>query len=218
MSRSLFRTAAAEILGTFIIVFIGCGSMMLDQMTHGVITHLGVCIIWGIAVFLAIISAERIGQGHFNPAVTIASAIKLPMDPGEILQRIGAQLLGATAASVLLRQLLPTVNTLGETLPNLSLAFVFIIEVVISFGLMAVIEFSLAKKMRLPIAALTIGGYVFLAAFFAGPYTGASMNPARTIGPAAVSHLAPDLWVYIVAPTVGMIAAVSIFRRPSIPE
>jgi glycerol uptake facilitator-like aquaporin len=192
--------------------------MMFDELTHGGVTHLGVCLVWGLAVFLAIVLAERIGQGHFNPAVTIASAIKLNIEPGELLQRTAAQFVGAAAASGVLRLIFPSVNTLGETLPGLPVEWVFLIEVIISFGLMAVIEISLAKKFKLRVAAAVIGGYVFLAAFFAGPYTGASMNPARTLGPAAISHLAPALWVYMIAPVVGMIAAVSIFRRPLIPE
>ncbi|HYM20739.1 MAG TPA: aquaporin [Candidatus Kapabacteria bacterium] len=215
MRQPNVRIVAAEIIGTFIIVFLGTGSIMANEATSGGIAHLGICIIWGFAVFLAIVVAERIGQGHFNPAVTIAVALKEKISASVILLRIASQVIGALAASTLLRYALPTITTLGQTLPNLPVWMVFLIETVISFGLMATIEFSVLKKLKLTNAALIIGGYVALAAFVAGPYTGASMNPARTLGPAIVGGIMPALWLYMIAPSLGMVLAVSIIRQRS---
>jgi aquaporin Z len=215
----MLRLALAEILGTFIIVFFGTASMVVNDTTGGGLGHAGVCFAWGAAVSFAIVFAERIGQGHFNPAVTITDAIKEKLPVSKIIVHILSQCIGAIIASVLLSIFSPANSLLGATLPKLDLVWVFLIEVLISFGLMGVILFTVRKQYSLVSAALLIGGYVVLAAFFAGPYTGASMNPARTLGPAIISGQMAGFWVYMIAPTLGMLAAIPTFhilRKPNL--
>jgi aquaporin NIP len=208
----MLKTALAEIVGTFIIVFIGTGAMVADTAMAGKLTALGVCLIWGFAVFLAIIVAERIGQGHFNPAVTIVSAIKERFGFSTILLHIFFQCIGAILASIVLSFFAPSGSDLGATVPRLELGYVFLIEVVISFCLLAVIEFTVIKKLSLFKAALIIGIYVFIAAIITGPYTGCSMNPARTLGPFLIGTFKEALWLYITAPILGMLLAYIAFR------
>lgn len=209
----MLRIALAEILGTFIIVFLGTGSMILNILTSGAVTDLGVCLIWGFAVFLAIIVAERIGQGHFNPSVTLVVAIKQKLPPIQVSVRIVMQSLGAVGASLLLQTWAPGAKSLGETLPALRLWEVFLIEVAISFALMLTIEFSASKKLGLSAAATLIGAYVFVAAYITGPYTGCSMNPARSFGPAFIGGDLQWMWLYATAPTLGMLLTLPVLSK-----
>lgn len=210
------RTSLAEIVGTFILVVIGTGSMMLNEITSGEVTHIGVCAAWGLAVYLAIWFAERIGKGHFNPAVTITVAIKEKMPVAEAGLRMVAQTIGAIVASIVLRHYCPTIKTLGQTLPNLPIVSVFLIEVVISFALMVVIEYTVAKKFTLYMAALAIAVYVCVAAIITGPYTGCSMNPARSLGPALIGGGMEWMWLYTLAPMVGMLLTLPVLKRTKI--
>ena len=208
----MLKLALAEIVGTFIIVFIGTAGMVANDVTGGAVTHYGVCLIWGVAVFLAIITAERIGQGHFNPAVTIASAIKSKLKASTVSVHIISQCVGAILASLVLSIFAPRGSNLGATLPRLDIIYVFLIEVAISFCLLAVIEFTIIKKMTLVKAALIIGVYVFIAAVITGPYTGCAMNPARTLGPALIGGVKEALWLYMVAPVLGMLLVLVTIR------
>ncbi len=203
----------AEIIGTFIIVFMGTGAIILDEATTGSVTHFGVCLIWGIAVASAILLAGRIHESHFNPAVTIALVVAGKFSAKRSVEHIIAQIIGAILASILLYLLFPKNSTLGSTLPSLSVWATVAIEVVISFLLMATIaaiEIFKIKHKILP--AIIIGSVVLLLAYFAGPLTGASMNPARSIGPALISGHTEYLLLYLVAPIVGMMLAVPLYK------
>jgi aquaporin NIP len=204
---------AAEILGTFIIVFIGTGAMVLDEATPGILTHLTVCLIWGAAVAFAILSAGKLAESHFNPAVTLALVLAGKFSAKKSVEHITAQILGAVLASVFLYILFPKNSTLGSTLPEVSPWLAAGIEIAISFFLMSSIAlteiFNIHKKA---LAAFVIGVAVMLLAYFAGPLTGASMNPARSIGPALISGHTEYLWLYLVAPVIGMMLAVPLYR------
>ena len=209
----------AEITGTFIIVFVGTGAIVLDEVTTGAVTHLGVCLIWGIAVACAILFAGRIHESHYNPAVTLALVVAGKFSAKRSVEHIVAQIIGAIIASVTLYFLFPENNTLGSTLPSLSVLTTAGIEILISFLLMttiAVIYIFKIKHKVLP--AIIIGTVVLLLAYFAGPLTGSSMNPARSIAPALISGHTEYLILYLIAPIVGMLLAVPIYkfkRRPS---
>ncbi len=206
----MLKTAISEILGTFIIVIIGTASIIINDMSGGAVTHFGICICWGVAVFLAIYLCEKIAEGHFNPAVSTVLAITSGTTTPIYILRVVSQLSGAILASVILSLIFPMHPSLGGTLPKLDHWKVFIIEVTISFALMTTVFFVQSKGEKLSVfnVALIIGLYVFVAAYITGPYTGASMNPARTLGPAIVSGYAPSVWLYMITAPIGMFLAV----------
>ena len=199
----------SEIIATFALVFCGTGAMVINDFTGGSVTHVGVAITFGLIVMGMIYAFGDISGAHMNPAVTIgfAYAKKFPWKevPGYVL----AQLIGAFLASGILLYLFPESETLGATLPGLSAMKVFIFEIILTFFLMVVIiNVSTGSKEIGIVAGIAIGSIVLLEAMFAGPITGASMNPARSIAPAVVSGNLADLWIYIFAPIIGCLLAV----------
>ena len=199
----------SEIIATFALVFCGTGAIVINDFTGGSVTHVGVAITFGLIVMGMIYAFGDISGAHMNPAVTIgfAYAKKFPWKevPGYVL----AQLIGAFLASGLLLYLFPESQTLGATLPGLSAMKVFIFEIILTFFLMVVIiNVSTGSKEIGVVAGIAIGSIVLLEAMFAGPITGASMNPARSIAPAVVSGNLADLWIYIFAPIIGCLLAV----------
>ena len=199
----------SEIIATFALVFCGTGAMVINDFTGGSVTHVGVAITFGLIVMGMIYAFGDISGAHMNPAVTIgfAYAKKFPWKevPGYVL----AQLIGAFLASGILLYLFPESQTLGATLPGLSAMKVFIFEIILTFFLMVVIiNVSTGSKEIGVVAGIAIGSIVLLEAMFAGPITGASMNPARSIAPAVVSGNLADLWIYIFAPIIGCLLAV----------
>jgi len=199
----------SEIIATFALVFCGTGAMVINDFTGGSVSHVGVAITFGLIVMGMIYAFGDISGAHMNPAVTIgfAYAKKFPWKevPGYVL----AQLIGAFLASGILLYLFPESETLGATLPGLSAMKVFIFEIILTFFLMVVIiNVSTGSKEIGIVAGIAIGSIVLLEAMFAGPITGASMNPARSIAPAVVSGNLADLWIYIFAPIIGCLLAV----------
>ena len=202
---------AAEFLGTFGLVFCGTGAMIIDQQTGGVISHSGVAITFGLIVMTMIYSLGNISGCHINPAVTIAFTIAGKFKINQVLPYIISQIAGAFMASILLKYLFPLSQSLGATIPSGSLSQSFILEIFLSFFLMLVImNVSTGSKEQGMFAGLAIGALVLLEAMFAGPVSGASMNPARSLAPAIVSGNTEHLWIYIVAPIAGCIAAVPV--------
>lgn len=199
----------AELIGTFALVFCGTGAIVINEFTGGVVSHPGVAITFGLIVMAMIYAFGDISGAHINPAVTIAFAFAKKFAWQEVPKYIISQLIGAIAASALLLFLFPENELLGTTLPQLSVLKVFIFEVILTFFLMLVIiNVSTGAKEIGIIAGIAIGGVVLLEALFAGPITGASMNPARSIAPALISGHLEHLWIYIVAPIVGALLAV----------
>jgi aquaporin NIP len=202
----------AEIIGTFSMIFCGCGAMVINDFTGGTITHPGVAITWGLIVMAMIYAFGDISGAHFNPAVTIGFAIAKKFSWNEVPKYIVGQFIGAMAASLILLYLFPE-SDLGATLPTIEPMKVFIIELLLSFFLMVVIiNVSTGSKEIGPIAGIAIGSVILLEAMFAGPLTKASMNPIRSLAPALVSGNFTYLWVYLTAPFVGMFLAVSSCR------
>jgi aquaporin NIP len=199
----------SEIIGTFALVFCGTGAMVINDFTGGTVTHVGVAITFGLIVMGMIYAFGDISGAHMNPAVTIGFAYAKKFPWKEVPLYVLAQLIGAFVASGLLLYLFPDSQTLGATLPQLSAFKVFIFEIILSFFLMVVIiNVSTGSKEIGSVAGIAIGSVVLLEAMFAGPITGASMNPARSIAPAVISGNIADLWIYIFAPILGCLLAV----------
>ncbi|KAI7734014.1 hypothetical protein M8C21_017915, partial [Ambrosia artemisiifolia] len=197
----------AEFLGTYFMVFAGCGVVVVDTKRDHAIGQTGIAIVWGLVVMVMIYTIGHISGAHFNPAVTIAfaSSKKFPMK--QVPPYIIAQFLGSTLASGSLRLIFNSKNNnLGATIPIGSNLQSLVLEFIITFYLMFVIS-SVATDDRAigEAAGLAIGSTILLNAMFAGPISGASMNPARTLGPAIVSNQYRGLWVYIVGPILGAI-------------
>jgi aquaporin NIP len=200
---TLIRPVVAELIGTFALVFAGCGAVMVDAKTHQ-LGHVGVAITFGLVIMFGIYSVGHISGAHFNPAVTFAFALTRHFPWSRALAYWGAQVSGALIAAALLRGSLGNIAQTGATLPSGSQGQSFVWELVMSGFLMFVI-LAVATDTRAvgEAAAIAIGGTIGLDAMFGGPISGASMNPARSLGPALVSGDLHALWLYIVAPILG---------------
>jgi MIP family channel proteins len=199
----LVRALAAEGIGTFALVFAGCGAIVVDAKT-GSLGHLGVALSFGLVIMVMIYALGHISGAHFNPAVTFAFALTRHFPWTRTASYWGAQLAGALLAAALLRGSLGDHAHVGATLPSGSQGQAFLWELVLTFFLMFVIM-AVATDSRAvgEAAAIAIGGTVGLDALFGGPISGASMNPARSFGPAVVSGDLHALWLYILAPATG---------------
>ncbi|PKA83989.1 aquaporin Z [Ulvibacter sp. MAR_2010_11] len=199
----------AEAIGTFALVFCGTAAIVINDFTGGGVTHPGVAITFGLIVMCMIYAFGDISGAHINPAVTIAFAYAKKFPWKEVPAYVISQLSGAFIASAVLLYLFPDSETLGATLPQIDLLRVFILELLLSFFLMLVIiNVSTGSKEIGVTAGIAVGGIVMLEAMFAGPITGASMNPARSVAPAVMSWNLDGLWLYIVAPIIGCLLAV----------
>ncbi|MCG8415103.1 MAG: aquaporin [Pseudomonadales bacterium] len=195
----------AEILGTYLLVFAGCGAIIVNDLYGGVLGHLGVNAVFGLVVMAVIYSLGNVSGAHINPAVTIGFLFAGRISAGEVPTYIVAQIVGAIAAGLTLLILFPDHSTFGATLPAIDLPRAFLLEVLISFALMfVVLNVSTGHQEKGFMAGAAIGATVALLALFAGPVTGASMNPARSIGPAVAALNFESLWIYLIAPVVGM--------------
>ena len=206
----LFRQSLTEFIGTFIMVFAGTAAIVINDLYGGVITHLGIALVFGLVVAAVIYTLGNISGAHINPAVTIAFWLAKRFPGNKVMFYIAAQVLGAISASLLVFMMFHTHPTLGATLPNGAVSQSFLLEIVLGFILMlTIINVATGSKEQGIMAGLVIGAVVALEALFAGPVSGASMNPARSIGPALVSGNITHLWVYILAPVIG--ASLAIF-------
>jgi aquaporin NIP len=197
-----------ELFGTFALVFCGAGAIVMNDASGGAVTHVGIALTFGLIVMAMIYSIGAQSGAHINPAVTIAFWASGTFDKKDVFPYVAAQITGAVLASTVLYCLFPEHATQGATLPLNSYSQAFVIEALLSFILMFVIvNVSEGSKETGKMAGIAIGGVVALEALFAGPITGASMNPARSIGPALFSGELQYLSLYIAAPIVGMLLA-----------
>lgn len=209
MNPSLLRRSAAELIGTYALVTAGCGAIMVNAQT-GELGHMGVAFTFGFIILVMIAATGHISGAHFNPAVTIAFALTRHLPWRDLLFYIGAQLIGAVLGAATLRLLIGDMASLGTTLPAASVWQAFGLEILLTAVLMFVI-ISVATDTRAvgAPAALAIGFTVALGALWGGPISGASMNPARSFGPALVAGIWTDQWLYWTAPVIG--AAIGAF-------
>jgi MIP family channel proteins len=197
------RALAAEAIGTFALVFAGCGAIMVNADTKA-LGHVGVALSFGLVIMAMIYALGHVSGAHFNPAVTFAFALTRHFPWGRAAGYWAAQLAGAVVAAAVLRASLGDIADLGTTTPAGSDAQSFVWETVLTFFLMLVIM-AVATDTRAvgEAAAIAIGGTVGLDAMFGGPVSGASMNPARSLGPAFVSGELGSQWLYVAAPLLG---------------
>ncbi|HEX8490697.1 MAG TPA: aquaporin [Chthoniobacterales bacterium] len=207
------KKCLAEFFGTFALVFAGTGAIVINSVSGGAITHIGITLTFGLMVLAMIYTIGDISGAHLNPAVTIGFFAARRFPGSEVLPYVTSQLLGATSASLLLRFLFPQAETLGMTLPSGGLVQSFILEVVLTFILMWVIlSVSTGAQEKGITAGIAVGSVIALEGLFAGPISGASMNPARSFGPALVSLHLEHLWIYCVATVLGAVLAVPLCR------
>ena len=203
MNSVLGRSLAAEAIGTFALVFAGCGAIMVNAKTHQ-LGHLGIAITFGLVIMFGIYAVGHISGAHFNPAVTLAFALNRHFPWPRVFSYWGAQLAGALAAAALLRASLGNIANVGATYPSGSAGQSFLWEVVMSAFLMfAVLAVATDARAVGEAAAIAIGGTIGLDAIFGGPVSGASMNPARSLAPGLVAGDLHEIWIYLLAPVVG---------------
>ncbi len=212
--KRLLQKATGEFIGTFALVFAGCGAIMVDESFQAQLGPLGVALTFGLVVAVMVSALGHISGAHFNPAVTIAFAAVARFPWRQAPAYIFAQVAAAVAAAATLRLLLGPVAALGATSPNLSAPKALFVEALVTLLLMFVI-ISVATDSRAvaSTAAPAIGGTVALAALVAGPLTGASMNPARSLGPALIGGDVTGLWIYLLGPMLGAVAGAIIYTR-----
>ena len=199
----------AELIGTFSLVFAGTGAIVINDVSGGMVTHPGIALTFGLIVMTMIYAVGNVSGAHFNPAVSIAFCIAKRLPYSKVPAYLTAQLTGACLASGVLLSMFPEHSHLGATLPAGSWQQSFILEVILAFILMFVIlNVSTGAMEKGLMAGVAIGGVVSLEAMFAGPISGASMNPARSIAPAIFSGQLDSLWIYIAAPLLGATLAV----------
>jgi aquaporin Z len=204
------RKLAAELFGTFVLVFAGTGAVVIDDVQGGV-THVGVALTFGLVVLALIYALGDVSGAHLNPAVTLGFFLARRFEARRVGPYIASQVAGAVLASLLLRVLFPKHLTLGATEPAGPAWQSFVLEVVLTLILMVVVlAVSSGAKEKGIMAGVAVGAVIALEALFAGPICGASMNPARSLAPALVSLRLEPLWVYLTAPVLGAALAVPI--------
>ncbi|CAO2823480.1 unnamed protein product [Amaranthus hypochondriacus] len=204
----------AEMMGTYFLIFAGCAAVTVNLNAEKVVTLPGIAIVWGLVVMVMVYSVGHISGAHFNPAVTIAFATCRRFPWKQVPAFVICQVVGSTLASGTLRLVFNGHQTqFAGTSPAGSDLQSFVIEFIITFYLMFVISGVATDNRAIgELAGLAVGSTVLLNVMFAGPISGASMNPARSLGPAIVSNHYKSIWIYLVAPTAGAIAGAMVYN------
>lgn len=207
------RKFVAELIGTFALVFAGTGAIIVNDASNGQIGHVGIALTFGLVVMAMIYALGEVSGAHLNPAVTLGFSLAGRLSWSEVPRYLAAQLTGAAVASVMFRLLFPQHATLGATIPSGSVMQSLVFETILTALLMLVILCVAhgAKETGI-MAGIAIGATVGLEAMFAGPISGASMNPARSLAPAFVSGNVWEVWIYVAGPLIGAAIAVPIHR------
>jgi MIP family channel proteins len=202
---NLARRAFAEGLAAFALVFAGCGAIVADASYDGRLGVVGVALVFGLIIMVMVYATGHLSGAHINPAVTVAFALSRHFPGREAASYIAAQLAGALAAALLLLAIWPDQpGGLGVTVPSVGAGSALVYELVMTAILMFVIMADATDTRAVgAAAAIAIGGTVGLDALFGGVVTGASMNPARTLGPAIATGTFTDVWIYLVGPVAG---------------
>jgi MIP family channel proteins len=211
---SMMRRCMAELIGTFALVFAGTGSVIVNDVSPGAVTLVGVSLAFGLVIMAMIYSIGDVSGAHINPAVTVGFWLARRFPGRDVIFYIVAQLIGALVASLVLHGMYPLHTGLGATHPlHGAIGQSFALEIVLTFLLMFVIlSVACGSKEQGLMAGIAIGGVVGFEVLCGGPISGASMNPARSFGPAVVSRNLSDLWIYLAAPLLGAAIAVAAWR------
>lgn len=202
---TLARRSAAEAMAAFALVFAGCGAIVANAHYDGALGAVGVGLVFGLIIMVMVYATGHLSGAHINPAVTVAFTLSRHFPARDAAAYIVAQLIGATAGALVLLAVWPDQPAnLGATVPSVGLGSALVYEIVLTAFLMFVIM-AVATDTRAvgAAAAIAIGGTVGLDALFGGPVTGASMNPARSFGPALAAGEWTDFWIYVVGPVLG---------------
>jgi aquaporin Z len=215
MAYSNLRIFLVELIGTFILVVFATGSIVYDVQTGGTLGITFVAVAPFIALIIGVYSFGRISLAHFNPAVTIGYYITGHISKIQIVYYFAAEIIGALFGSLFVMSFIGTGANLGANAPNYDFPvfLIFLVEVLASGLLMAVVFTVVYKKGLGGFGGITIGGIVGLDIFFLAFISGASMNPARALAPALFSGVLGDLWLYWTAPFVGAIIVAFLFQK-----
>jgi len=209
----MIRRCAAEMFGTFVMVFAGTGAIVINDLTGGQITHVGVSLTFGLVVMSMICAFGDISGAHLNPAVTLGFWLAGRSSRRIIVPYIASQCIGALAASGVIRVLFGSATSLGATIPAGPAMQSFVLELICAAVLMFVIlRVSSGSRESGSIAGIAVGAVIAFEALFAGPVSGASMNPARSLAPALMTGNLAPVWIYLIAPVLGAASGVAIFR------
>ncbi len=207
------RKLCAEVLGTYVLVFAGTGAIVINDVSGGVVTHVGIAFTFGLIVLAMIYAIGDVSGCHLNPAVTLGFYVARRFEGRHVFPYIISQSLGAILASITLRLMFPTQSTLGATIPTGNSVQSFVLEFILTLILMFVIlSVSTGSKEKGTLAGVAVGSVIALEALFGGPISGASMNPVRSLAPALVSMKFDSLWIYLTAPVLGACASVFVCR------
>jgi len=208
---NLARRSAAEAIAAFALVFAGCGAAVSDSVYDGTLGQVGVALTFGLVVMAMIYATGHLSGAHINPAVTLAFTLTRHFPAREAAAYVAAQCAGAIAGALALLAVWPDQPAqLGATVPaagigaGSALVYELLLTAILMFTIIAVATDTRAVGAA---AAIAIGGAVGLDALFGGPVTGASMNPARSLGPAIAAWEWRDFWVYVVGPVAGAMLA-----------
>jgi aquaporin NIP len=203
------KSSLLNFLGTFALVFAGTGAIVIDEVTAGGISHVGIALTFGLIVLAMVYTLGDISGAHINPAVTIGFWAARRLESRKVLPYVVSQCGGAFLASIVLRLLFPANITFGATIPTGPLLQSFVLELILTALLMFVIlGVSTGAREKGVTAGIVVGSVIGLEAMFAGPICGASMNPARSLAPAVVALQLQSLWIYLLAPITGAVAGV----------
>jgi aquaporin NIP len=209
-----YKAYFGELLGTFILLMCGCGAIIVHQETQGAVTHVGICIVWGLVVMALIYALGGVSGCHINPAVTVALSLVGLFPWKQVVPYVLAQVAGAFLAIVCLHIMFPGNEGLGGTYPSGSAMQSWMLELFLTFFLMLTVLLTTQGKSESAanFAAIAIGAVVLLEALFAGPISGASMNPARSLAPAMLAGKMGDVWIYLTATPIGAGLAAGAWR------
>ena len=207
------RKLVAEAFGTFCLVFAGTGAVVVNDTHGGVVTHVGVALTFGLVVLAMIYALGDVSGCHLNPAVTLGFFAARRFGWRGVGPYILAQCAGAFLGSLALRAMFPSHPTLGATLPADTIVQAWVMEFVLTLILMVVIlSVSTGSQEKGVLAGVAVGSVIALEAMFAGPVSGASMNPVRSLAPAVVAWRVDNLLIYLTAPVLGALAGVLVCR------
>lgn len=213
MTGSLARRLVAECFGTFVLVFAGTAAIVVEHQTAGTLGQVGIAMVFGLTVLALVYAIGDASGCHLNPAVTLGFCADGRFPPAEVAPYALAQCAGAILASAGIGLVFPGAVASTRTLPSDGAWQAFAMEAFLALYLMfTILRVSSGSKERGAMAGVAVGGVIAAEALFGGPVSGASMNPARSLGPAIVSGRFEDLWIYLVAPLLGATLAVVVHR------
>lgn len=211
-SASLAKKVVAEFIGTFILIFAGTATAIVNQKTHGSVTLLGLAASGGLGIMIVILSTGHISGAHVNPSLTIAFAALRQFPWIQVPAYMGAQVLGSICAAFALKLIFHPFGSGGVTIPAGGYAQAFALEFIITFNLMFVVT-AVATDTRAvgELAGIAVGATVMLNILIAGSNSGGSMNPVRTLGPAIAAGNYKGIWIYLLAPIIGALCGAAAY-------